>query len=115
MLYSFRNRDGNERHEIGGFFQDHPNQPPQYRVQGAYQYVDTNNQLFRVNYIADDKGYQPTIVKVTDTPVPPQTTTLAPALGQPKVVEEVEPADDDDEGGLLDDRIGPNVVKSLLG
>lgn len=66
-----------------------------------------------MNYVADKNGYQPTIEKVTDTPVPP--TTAAPAPGQPKIVEETLPADDDEEGGLLDDRLGPNLVKSLVG
>lgn len=113
--FGFRTKDGNARHEIGGFFDnpENPNGPQQYRVHGAYQYVDSNNQLFRVNYVADEKGYQPTIEKVVDVPVP--TTTAAPAPGQPKVVEETLPADDDEEGGLLDDRIGPNLVKSLVG
>lgn len=113
--FSFRNRDGNARHEIGGFFDNpqQPNGPKQYRVYGAYQYVDSNNELFRVNYVADENGYQPTIEKVTGQPIP--TTTPAPAPGQPKIVEETEPADDDEEGGLLDDRFGPNLVKSLVG
>lgn len=112
---SFRTHEGNARQEIGGFFDnpENPNGPKQYRVHGAYQYVDTNNQLFRVNYVADEKGYQPTIEKVTDVPVP--STTAAPPPGQPKAVEETVPADDDEEGGLLDDRIGPNLVKSLVG
>lgn len=83
-------------------------------MHGAYEYRDTNNELFRVNYVADENGYQPTIEKVTEAVPPPPTTTPAP--GQPKVVEETVPADEEDEGlGLLDDRIGPNLVKSLVG
>lgn len=116
LTFSFRNKDGNARQEIGGFFENpqDPTGPKQYRVHGAYQYVDTNNQLFRVNYVADENGYQPTIEKVVDTTQAP--TTAAPAPGEPKVAEGTEPADDDDEGlGLLDDRIGPNLVKSLVG
>lgn len=118
QIPSFRNKDGNARHEIGGFFDNaqNPNGPQQYRVHGAYQYVDQFNQLFRVNYVADENGYQPTIEKITDAPLPPTTTTAAPAPGQTKAVEETLPAEDEDEGlGLLDDRIGPNLVKSLVG
>lgn len=66
--------------------------------------------------MADERGYQPTIEKVTSTPLPPTTTTVAPPPGEPKIAEETLPAEDEDDGlGLLDDRIGPNLVKSLVG
>lgn len=111
-----------EREENGTFndIPESPSGPKQFRVHGFYQYVDTNNALFRVKYVADDKGYQP-IIQVTNNTIDASSSVLSVAaasvLANDKNGVNVTKtgAGESEDDGLVDDRITVNLVKTLLG
>lgn len=115
----FDTDDGISRTETGQFVENGPGQK-QWQVRGSYQYFDPNQQLFRVNYVADTNGYVPTIEKMPEllpTTTPQAPITLSPFRTAEGVFTEAPAVAEDEEegGGLLDDRLAPNLVKSLVG
>ena len=109
-MISFQSRDGTARHEFGQFVDFGVNQK-QLQVKGTYEFYDPNNQLFRVNYVADSQGFRPMIEKMPE----PTTPTASPILAAEEGLQTDQPLYNDEEGGILDDRIAPNLVKSLVG
>lgn len=59
MLYSYLTPDGSSRTEIGTAKQLGENQPPVIVVRGSYAYKSPDGRNVRVQYTADENGFNP--------------------------------------------------------
>ncbi|XP_058065323.1 endocuticle structural glycoprotein ABD-5-like [Anopheles bellator] len=62
--FAYEQSDGQKREEKGELKQVEGAEEPVLSVSGSYEYTDPNGQRYRVDYVADEKGYRPTVTKL---------------------------------------------------
>uniref|UniRef100_A0AAG5DDU8 Uncharacterized protein n=1 Tax=Anopheles atroparvus TaxID=41427 RepID=A0AAG5DDU8_ANOAO len=62
--FAYEQSDGQKREEKGELKPVDGAEEPALSVTGSYEYTDSNGQRYRVEYVADEKGYRPTVTKL---------------------------------------------------
>ncbi|XP_053666331.1 endocuticle structural glycoprotein ABD-5-like [Anopheles marshallii] len=62
--FAYEQSDGQKREEKGELKPVAGAEEPALSVTGSYEYTDPNGQRYRVEYVADEKGYRPTVTKL---------------------------------------------------
>ncbi|XP_049290204.1 endocuticle structural glycoprotein ABD-5-like [Anopheles funestus] len=62
--FAYEQSDGQKREEKGELKPVEGADEPALSVTGSYEYTDPNGQRYRVDYVADERGYRPTVTKL---------------------------------------------------
>uniref|UniRef100_A0A182UHM9 Uncharacterized protein n=1 Tax=Anopheles melas TaxID=34690 RepID=A0A182UHM9_9DIPT len=62
--FAYEQSDGQKREEKGELKPVEGSDEPALSVTGSYEYTDSNGQRYRVDYVADERGYRPTVTKL---------------------------------------------------
>uniref|UniRef100_A0A182MTK5 Uncharacterized protein n=1 Tax=Anopheles culicifacies TaxID=139723 RepID=A0A182MTK5_9DIPT len=62
--FAYEQSDGQKREEKGELKPVEGAEEPALSVTGSYEYTDPNGQRYRVDYVADERGYRPTVTKL---------------------------------------------------
>ncbi|XP_055610968.1 endocuticle structural glycoprotein SgAbd-5-like [Uranotaenia lowii] len=62
--FAYEQSDGQKREETGELKPVDGAEVPAISVKGSYEFTDPDGQRFRVDYVADERGYRPTVTKL---------------------------------------------------